>query len=336
MIGNLNRPSNIAIIGGGSWATALIKIFCENDVAIKWWLRNADSIQYIKQYQHNPHYLSDVQLDLKKVKPEPDIRKAVQNADYVVLAIPSAFLQDTLKDLTWEDFRGRVVVSGIKGIVPQEGIRVSQYLEKEFKVPDTEICVIGGPSHSEEIALEKDSFFTVACKDFTNAVEFSHHLTCRYVRSHVITDLAGMEYAAIMKNIIAISVGICNGLNYGDNFQAVLLSNAMQEMQRFLQEVAPADRDLLSSAYMGDLLVTAYSKFSRNRMFGTMIGRGYSVKAVQLEMNMIAEGYYAIKSIFELNRKLNVDMPVLGAVYNILYNDGAPATEIQILKSLLK
>lgn len=326
----------MAVIGGGSWATALIKILSENEVKVKWWLRSNDTVNFIKHFKHNPKYLSDVQINLKKVKPETNIKKAIHGADYVILAVPAAFLKDALKGISSEELKGRIVVSGVKGIIPGSNLLITDYLEREYYLHEEDLCVIGGPCHSEEVALEKQSYLTIACKDFNNAIQFSNLLTCRYVKCNAITDVFGVEYCAVMKNIIAILTGITHGLGYGDNFQSVLIANAMQETKKFLELAQPLQRDLFASAYLGDLLVTAYSQFSRNRMFGNMIGRGYSVKAAQMEMNMVAEGYYAVRSMYEIVKRYDLDMPIMKAVYHILYEKVSPSVEITILKNLLK
>ena len=233
--------------------------------------------------------------------------------------------------------RGKTIVSAIKGIIPGENLLISDYLEREYGVYPPDYCVIAGPCHSEEIAMEKQSFLTVACQEYDTAFQFSTTLNCRYVKTQLNTDVVGVEYAAIMKNVYAIACGIAKGLNYGDNFQAVLVSNAMQEMKRFLDAVKPLNsRDLNASAYLGDLVVTAYSQFSRNRTFGNMVGHGYSVKSAQMEMNMVAEGYYGTKCINEVNKKFVVDLPICKAVYNILYEKITPVTEFEILKNLLR
>ncbi|MDX2195030.1 MAG: NAD(P)H-dependent glycerol-3-phosphate dehydrogenase [Cytophagales bacterium] len=336
MISKKVLTTNVAVIGGGSWATALVKILCENDVKVKWWLRNSESVNYVKHFHHNPKYLSDVQLNMRKVKPDNNIKKVVQETDYVILAVPSAFVKEALKPLKSDELKGRVIVSGIKGIIPASNMLITDYLEREYYLHEEDMCVIGGPCHSEEVALEKQSYLTVGCKDYNNAIQFSNLLTCRYVKCNAITDVAGIEYCAIMKNIISILTGIVHGLGYGDNFIAVLISNAMQEVKKFLDTAHPSQRDLFASAYLGDLLVTSYSQFSRNRMFGSMLGRGYSVKAAHVEMNMIAEGYYAVKSMMDIVKRYDADMPILRGVYHILYEKVSPATEIQILKNLLK
>lgn len=329
--------TTVAVIGGGSWATALVKILSENDVKIKWWLRKKEYVQHIKKFAHNPTHLSDVQINLKKVKPDTNLKAVITDANFVILASPAAFLREILNELPADAFRGKVVVSAIKGLIPVLHETVADYLEREFNVPETEFCLIGGPCHSEEVAQEKQSYLTVACKDFSNAIQFSNLLNCRFVKTHCLTDVYGVEYAAIMKNIIALASGIAHGLGYGDNFQAVLITNAMQEIKRFIDTIAPQQqRDLNDSAYWGDLLVTAYSTFSRNRTFGNMIGRGYSVKAAQMEMNMIAEGYYATKSMHEILKRYEVEMPITNAVYNILYEKVSPTIEIQILQNLLR
>jgi glycerol-3-phosphate dehydrogenase (NAD(P)+) len=333
---NTHEPTQIAVIGGGSWATAIIKILSENDVKIRWWLRNKEDIDFIRKYHHNPHYLSDVHINPRKVKVCPGIAESVDRAAYLILAVPAAFIQEPLSQLTPAHFEGKTVVSAIKGMIPGENVLVTDWVEKKFGVTQERTCVIGGPCHAEEVALEKQSYLTIASNSLPCATEFAQLMTCRYVQASPLHDLYGVEYCAVMKNIVALACGIAHGLGYGDNFQAVLVSNAMQEMQRFLDMVYPHYRDLSGSAYLGDLLVTAYSQFSRNRTFGNMIGRGYSVKSAQVEMNMIAEGYYAVKSVHEMNQHFQVDMPIIEAVYNILYEKKSPATEVGVLKGRLR
>lgn len=337
MLGHTERqPTRIAVLGGGSWATAIIKILSENDVKIRWWLRNKQDLEHIRRFHHNPRYLSGVHVNPKKVKAVGKISEALQEAEYVILAIPAAFVSEALKELKSEDFSDKRLVSAIKGMIPGLNVLITDWLETHFNVPTENISVIAGPCHAEEIALEKQSFLTIASPSLNHATDFARLLNCRFVTANPITDLYGVEYCAVIKNIIALTCGICHGLGYGDNFQAVLVSNSVLEMKRFLDVVYPYYRDLDGSAYLGDLLVTAYSQFSRNRTFGNMIGRGYSVQSAQMEMNMVAEGYYAVKSIWELNRRYDVDLPIVKAAYNILYERSPPALEIEILKRGLK
>jgi glycerol-3-phosphate dehydrogenase (NAD(P)+) len=329
-----NAQAKIAVIGGGSWATALVKIFSENNVKISWWLRAKEDVDHIRQHQTNPNYLSEIQINLKKVKPTTDLKKAVEDSSIIVLAVPAAFIKDVLLKLSPAAFKDKIIVSAIKGMIPEDNILVTEYVSKHFKVGTQCIAVIAGPCHSEEIAMEKRSYLTIAGNDQKNAQEIADLLNCRYVKTSVIKDLSGVEYAAIMKNIIALACGIARGLNYGDNFQSVLVSNSMHEIRRFLTAMHPMkERDLNASAYLGDLLVTCYSQFSRNRTLGNMVGRGYSVKSAQVEMNMIAEGYYAVKCIHEINKTRNIDMPITRAVYNILYERISPAVEMRILEN---
>lgn len=323
------------MIGAGSWATALVKILSEGSVNIRWWLRNKQSLAHIKQYQRNPDYLSDVPIHPEKVALSENIRDAVQGAHYVIVAIPAAFVQDALQQLSIEDLQQKVLVSAVKGVIPQKNLLVTELLEEEFQVSPENMCVIAGPCHAEEVALEKQSYLTIASNSLAQADTFAQLLTNRFIKATPCQDVYGVEYAAVMKNIIALACGIAHGLNYGDNFQAVLVSNAMQEIRRFVEAAYPCPRDLYASAYLGDLLVTAYSQFSRNRTFGNMIGRGYTVKSAQMEMNMIAEGYYAVKSIYEINQKFQVNMPITQAVYQILYKKTKPSLEIARLKDLL-
>ncbi|MCF2486901.1 NAD(P)H-dependent glycerol-3-phosphate dehydrogenase [Dyadobacter sp. CY347] len=327
----------IAVIGGGSWATALIKILCEqNNVQIRWWLRNQKDIEHIRKFHHNPSYLSDVVLSPKKVKVFEKTTEAVKGADYVILAVPAAFIQEALRDLSPKHLTGKRIVSAIKGMVPDQNMLITDWISKEYGIDLHETCVIAGPCHAEEVALEKQSYLSIASTECPSAEDFAKLMTCRYVTANPLDDLYGVEYAAVMKNIVALACGITHGLGYGDNFQAVLVSNAMQEIGNFVTALDPRERNMSSSAYLGDLLVTAYSQFSRNRLFGNMIGRGYSVKAAQLEMKMIAEGYYATKSITEMNKIHQVNLPITSAVHRILYEEQAPGMVMDELKKLLK
>jgi glycerol-3-phosphate dehydrogenase (NAD(P)+) len=326
----INNP-RIAVIGGGSWATALVKILSNNTSNISWWVRKKETAEYIRRYHHNPEYISDVYVDTKKVTVTSDIKQAVSEAEILILAVPSAFLKDALKPLPKEALKNKIMVSAIKGIVPDELLIIGEYLNKRLGVSFQNFGVITGPCHAEEVAMERLSYLTVASQNASLAKKVASLLNCGYIRTTVSDDIYGTEYAAVLKNVVAIACGICHGLGYGDNFQAVLVSNSIQEIKRFVDAVHPINRDIKDSAYLGDLLVTAYSQFSRNRTFGTMIGKGYSVKSAQLEMNMIAEGYYAVKCVHQINRKLKVKMPVTAAVYNILYEKKQAAKEMKLL-----
>src|SRR5258706_691970 len=323
--------ANVAVIGGGSWATALVKILSNNTGNILWWVRKKEKAEYIRQHRHNPDYISDVEVDLKKVSVTSDISHAVSSADILILAVPSAFLKNALKPLFKEMLKNKIIVSAIKGIVPDELLIIGEYLNKKLNVSFQNFAVVTGPCHAEEVAMERLSYLTVASQNISASKKVASLLNCDYIRTTVSDDIYGTEYAAVLKNVVAIACGICHGLGYGDNFQAVLVSNSIQEIKRFVDAVHPITRDIKGSAYLGDLLVTAYSQFSRNRTFGAMIGKGYSVKSAQLEMNMIAEGYYAVKGIHQLNKKLKVKMPVTSAVYNILYEKKSPAMEMKLL-----
>ena len=331
-----SNNTKIAVIGGGSWATALIKILCEqSNVQIRWWLRNKHDIDHIRKFHHNPRYLSDVNLSPKKIKVFEKTTDAVKGADYVILAVPAAFIKDALAELNEKHFLGKRVVSAIKGMIPDQNILITDWIAEKSKVDLKDTCVIAGPCHAEEVALEKQSYLTIASTECSTAEDFAKLISCRFVMANPLDDLYGVEYAAVMKNIVALACGITHGLGYGDNFQAVLVSNAMQEIGRFVTALDPREREISSSAYLGDLLVTSYSQFSRNRLFGNMIGRGYSVKAAQLEMKMIAEGYYATKSIMQLNESYSVRIPITKAVYQILYEDHPPASVMDELKKHL-
>jgi glycerol-3-phosphate dehydrogenase (NAD(P)+) len=325
----------VAIIGGGSWATALAKLLLNNTPRISWFIRKAEDIVYFKEFKTNPRYLSSVEFETARIDFFDSISDCIASADYLVLAIPSAFLNESIKSIKPKELSGKVIFSAIKGIVPEHNLIVGEYLNKIHDVPLENIGVITGPCHAEEVALEKLSYLTIASMNTVRAQVLSDLLNCRYLRSTVSDDIYGTEFAAVLKNVIAVAGGICHGLGYGDNFLAVLVSNAIQEIKRFVDAVHPIDRDIKASAYLGDLIVTAYSQFSRNRMFGTMLGKGYSVKQAQLEMNMVAEGYYAVKCVYEINKQYKVSMPITDAVYNIIYQKQDVRREVVNLSKLL-
>lgn len=325
------------MIGGGSWATAIIKMLSNNikEKEIFWWMRNTDAIEHIKKYHHNPNYLSAAEVNIPATNISDNICEIIHAANYIILNVPAAFLKDTLKDVKPEDFKGKKIISAIKGIVPDENQIIAEFLHEKFEVPLEDILVISGPCHAEEVALEKLSYITIASIDVEAATYFASLLNTRYLKTNVSDDIFGTEYAAVLKNIYAVASGICHGVGYGDNFQAVLISNAIREINRFVNAVHPISRDIKESAYLGDLLVTAYSQFSRNRTFGNMIGKGYTVKSAQLEMNMIAEGYYAASCMHVINKKYKVDMPISRAVYAVLYEKHAPQMEMALLTEQL-
>lgn len=327
--------SKIAIIGSGSWATALAKIFLNKDYSINWYFRNSENIQFFKNNHHNPSYLCDVIFDTSKITFYNDLNKIAEESDILIFVIPSAFLKESMSVLT-VDISKKFVVSAIKGIVPDDNLIVGKFFNQQFNVPLDSIGIIAGPCHAEEVALERLSYLTIACPDVKKARSFALMIESSYIRAHISDDIYGTEYSSVLKNIIAIAAGISNGLHYGDNFQAVLVSNAIQEIKRFVDKVHPITRDIKGSSYLGDLLVTTYSQFSRNRLFGTMIGKGYSIRSAQLEMHMVAEGYYAVKCIKEINQEHNVNMPICDAVYNICYENISPAIEIRLLTENLR
>lgn len=328
----------IGVIGAGSWATALVKILSEGPVEIHWWMRSAEQAEQIASLGRNPKYLSDIDLDVAKIHPSTVLIDVVERSSLLILALPAAFVAEALATIPPDLLQTKTIFSAVKGMIPQTDEVVTDYLHRSLGVPESGLGVIAGPCHSEEVALERQSYLTLSAFDEHRAAEMAHLLNCRYIHTHVIAnDVRGIEYATVMKNIVALAVGITRGMNYGDNFQAVLVANAMQEIRLFLDKAVPAtNRDVNASAYLGDLLVTAYSQFSRNRVFGKMIGKGYTVKSAQLEMNMIAEGYFAVQSLMKQNESIGADLPVCTFVYNILYGQSSPGREIRALEARLK
>ena len=331
----MDEQKKIAVIGGGSWATALVKILCNNVSSVNWYMRKEDSVAHILKFRRNPKYLQSVEFDLNKINVSTNLVEVIKRSDTVIIATPSAFLVELFEDFPVGMMEGKSLYSAVKGIIPEYNAIPARFIHKTFGIPYDTIGIICGPCHAEEVALERLSYLTIACQDEELSEEMADLLACRYIKTTVSDDLFGTEISAVMKNIYSIASGICSGLGYGDNFQSVLISNAIQEIENLIDEMSPIHRDVKSSAYLGDLLVTAYSKFSRNRTFGFMIGKGYSVKSAQLEMDMIAEGYYAVKSVMEIKNKFQVEMPIVEAVYNILYEKISPVIEMRILTDKL-
>ena len=312
----MKLPGKIAIMGGGSWATALAKIVLSTQDSINWYMRRPDQVEEFLLLGHNPSYLSAVKFDTDKIKFYTDINEVIKDSDTLIFATPSPFLKQHLMKVT-TSMQDKFIISAIKGIVPDENMLVADYF-------------------AEYIALERLSYITLACPNIENARAFSSVFKNQYLNNSCCKDVTGIEYASVLKNVYAIVAGICHGMKYGDNFLAVFICNAIEEMRNFLNAVHGLERDVTDSVYLGDLLVTAYSRFSRNRTFGTMIGKGYSVKIAQLEMEMIAEGYYGTKCIHEINEKYKVNMPILDTLYSILYEKKSPTTAIRQLTETFK
>ncbi|MCB0456980.1 MAG: NAD(P)H-dependent glycerol-3-phosphate dehydrogenase [Flavobacteriaceae bacterium] len=322
----MSKKQKFAVFGGGSWATAIVKMLCENLDEVGWYMRSETAVEHIKTEFHNPNYLSSVEFDITQLKLSNDINEMIRYADYLIFVIPSAFVETELKTIT-ESLEDKIIFSAIKGIVPESSLIVGDHFYTNYNIPFKDIGVITGPCHAEEVALERLSYLTIACADQKKAKTVADALECEYIKCTTSDDIIGTEYAAMLKNIYALAAGIAHGLGYGDNFQSVLMSNAIREMKRYVKKVHKMKRDINGSAYLGDLLVTGYSTFSRNRLFGTMIGKGYTVKSAMMEMSMVAEGYYATKSAYLLNEekgKKKAKIPIITAVYDVLYDGKNP------------
>lgn len=331
----MSKENSIGIIGSGSWATALAKILTDNGQRIHWWIRNEDTIRHMQLRHHNKHYLTSVYFDTSLLSLSSDLAAVVAACDEVVLAVPSAFLVDVLDQLPQGALQNKKVISAIKGLVPGNNLLINEYLEERFQLPPSQYFTLTGPCHAEEVANEKLSYLTFSGVTQDGAQAIADKFACSYLQTIVNTDMIGVQLAAVLKNIYALGAGIAHGLEYGDNFLSVYITNCFREMQTFLEQYEeqkaaqqgtdPVVHNYSASAYLGDLLVTCYSLHSRNRTFGNMIGKGYAVKAAQLELNMIAEGYYASKCMYEMNRNIGAYMPVAQAVYAVLWQHVHPS-----------
>jgi glycerol-3-phosphate dehydrogenase (NAD(P)+) len=333
----MKENQKIAVIGGGSWATALAHIVMQNKQHINWYIYEKEIIDHIQHYGNNPKYLSSMEFDNQKITFYNDIVQIVNDSDIIFMVVPSAYIKSTM-GLEKIDFTGKTFISAVKGIIPEDNLSVTQYFSKRYNIPEEKVLVVSGPSHAEEIAMQRLTYLTVGCVDSNLAAEIADIIKCNFIKTIISSDVIGIEYVAVLKNIYALATGIAHGIGYGDNFIAVLVSNAVREMKRYLNNVykGPEKRKIHHSVYLGDLLVTAYSQFSRNRTFGTMIGKGYSVKSAMLEMNMVAEGYYAAKCLKEINKEYQINMPIADAVYNILYEKISPSIEMRLLTEKLQ
>ncbi len=319
--------TRIAVMGGGSWATALAKLLLRNCENIIWYMRRDDRIADFKATGHNPAYLSATEFDVERIHFTSDINEAVAMADAILLAMPSPYFKAHMAKIT-EPLADKTVISAIKGIVPEDNLTVADYMIRHYGVKRDNMLVIGGPCHAEEVAMDRVSYLTIGCSSPERAEWFSHCVGSHTMRTITSLDVDGIEYAAVLKNVYAIAAGIIHGMKWGDNFTAMTVSNAVREMASFIDAVAPRPRNICDSVYLGDLLVTSYSKFSRNHNFGSMIGKGYSVKAAKMEMEQTAEGYYGTKCIHEINERFGVEMPILEAIYSILYEGYPPRRAI--------
>lgn len=323
----MNFPGKIAVMGGGSWATALAKLLLQNCDSILWYMRRDDRIEDFKRLCRNPAYLTDVQFDCRRIEFSSDINAVCEAADTLVLVMPSPYFKEHISKIK-VDISGKSVVSAIKGIVPDENKLITDFMVERFGVKPDNLLVISGPCHAEEVALDRPSYLTIGCHNIERAADFAGCIAGKHTHTITSSDVDGIEYAAVLKNVYSIAAGIVHGLKQGDNFLAMLVSNAIREMERFIDAVNPRPRQICDSVYLGDLLVTAYSRFSRNHNFGAMIGKGYSVKAARMEMEQTAEGYYGTKCIHEINARYEVEMPILNGVYDILYRNISPSRAI--------
>lgn len=325
----------IAVIGGGSWATAIAKILLHTHQEIFWWVREEEIKEGLVQEGCNPLYLSSVEFPKERIHVSNDITEIVQQADTLVLVVPAVYLPGVWENLDPALLQDKLICSAVKGIIPDSDQVVCEYLRDHFSIKEENMSVISGPSHAEEIALGRLTYLTAASTCQEHADYIARCFSCSYVQTRTSNDLYGIEYAAVLKNVYALAAGIAKGLGYGDNFVAVLVSKALEETRLFLSSLHDIERNLNSAPYAGDLLVTAYSQFSRNRTFGTMIGSGYSVKSAMLEMKMVAEGYYASGSLNVVKRQLDVQMPIFEAVHNILYKNLSPRKTFSKLEKIL-
>ena len=327
----MSQEPRIGLLGSGSWATAIAKMLLTNLGELHWWVRREETAEYLAHYGRNPHYIQSIAFPPTALKVTTNMQQVVDACDLLIVAIPSVHLHATFEAHRPQGMADKVIFSAVKGMVVEFDSIPARYLHKQFLIPYERLGLIAGPCHAEEVAREKLSYLTVACPDAGLSRRMADLLSTRYIRVAVSEDVFGTELAMVLKNIYAIAAGVALGLGYGDNFLSVLISNAAQEMQRFLAAVHQVDRDVKASPYLGDLLVTAYSPHSRNRTLGMMIGKGYSVKGAIMEMDMVAEGFNGSRGIYQMNQRFQVQLPIADAVYRILHERMSPVIEMRLL-----
>ena len=320
----INKASRCAVVGHGSWATAIVKVLTINDSEVYWYVRNPEVLESLRSEGHNCRYLSDVELDMNRIHLSDDLNEAVSNTDILFLVMPAAFLKCYLSDLR-VSLKDKMVVSAIKGIIPDENQFVTDYLKQQYGLSDSHLCFICGPTHAEEVGHGQLTYLTLACRNIVNARAVGEKLKTTSIKVSWQRDIDYLVRSSVFKNIYAVMVGIAVGMGYGDNFVSVLVANCIKEMYFLLDPQSVNDLTKFNpSNFFGDLLASCYSSHSRNRQFGMLIGRGNTVKTALNEMTMVAEGYYASKMISTLPEAQRQKMPIADMVSQILHQ-GVPA-----------
>ncbi len=331
----------IGIIGSGSWATAIAKIVTDNGHVINWWVRQSDNIAYFNKRHHNPHYLRNAFFDTSKINFSDDVIEVIKQSTVIIMAVPSIHIESVLQEVTTELINDKKIVSAIKGVMPKYNILLNEFLAHKFNFPLTQYFTLLGPSHAEEVAAEQLSYLTFSGLDTSVTSEIASYFKSDYINTIVNDDVVGVQYASVVKNIYALGAGIAHGLEYGDNFLSVYIANCANEMKVLLSAIKQKEQsdgiivNYSSSVYLGDLLVTCYSLHSRNRTFGNMIGKGYSVKSAELELNMVAEGYNASKCITVINKNLGIELPIIDTIYKILWEGHNPTLAFKEIEKFL-
>tara|TARA_B100001093_G_scaffold399197_1_gene386631 strand:+ start:369 stop:1364 length:996 start_codon:yes stop_codon:yes gene_type:complete len=326
----MNYENNIAVLGAGSWGTAIIKMLCENVKEVLWYVRNSDHANEIIKFKRNPKYLKDLKIDIDKLVISSNIEMIIKKSNIIILAIPSPYINESLEKYK-SILNQKIIFSGSKGVIPESHLVITDHLNKYYNIPYENLGIISGPTHAEEIAKEKLSYLTIGSTNKNICNFLSEKLKSSYIKTSISNDVVGIEYSATLKNIYSILVGISFGLGYGDNFISVLISHCSKEMIKFIKSIDNVKRDFSHSAYIGDLLVTTYSSFSRNRTFGKMIGEGKSIDEAISKMSMIVEGYYATKNAYEISKLNNEKFLIINTAYKILYKGESPERLIKNL-----
>ena len=328
--------SRCAVIGHGSWATVLVKVLTTNESCVGWYVRNNEVLELLRDEGRNCRYLSDIEFDMNRIRLSDDLNAIVSEADILFLVTPAAYLKYYLSDLRIS-LKDKMVVSAVKGIIPDENLFVTDYLKQQYGLSDAQLCFICGPTHAEEVGHGQLTYLTLACKEVMNTRVVGEKLKTSYIKISCQSNIDYLERSSVLKNIYAIIVGIAVGMGYGDNFISVLVSNCIKEMYFLLDPKNVNDLTKFTpSNFFGDLLVSCYSSHSRNRQLGMLIGRGNTVKTALNEMTMVAEGYYSSAMLPFLPEEQRRQLPIAEKAYQVLHQGMSARKAIKDLENLLE
>jgi len=316
----------IAFLGCGSWGGALGRILADKNFDVTMWHRNKDVVSSLNETRQ--HYLIPELTFPKNINFTSDISSVLRPATIVVFAIPSQSIRKLITEYKSDFNQGQLIVNVAKGIEIDTLLTVSEVINDVLGDNYNKTITLSGPSHAEEVVRKHPTTLVAASSDLDSAQKIQNLFATDMLRTYRNKDIKGVELGGSMKNVIAIAAGICDGIGYGDNSKAALITRGMAEITRLGKTMGGKRKTFRGLSGFGDLIVTCLSKHSRNRQLGQAIGEGRSLQDVTSEMNMVAEGIYTAKSVHQLRLKHNVEMPIHEAIYQVLFEDKDPKSSV--------